>query len=140
VNKYQVRINGKEFEVLLKQRNLSLLSFEIDGHGYEVDVQPLLRAQPSHSHTQTGLVPAPAARPAQRKASGPGTIAAPMPGIIVNILVDEGDKVEAGQTVVIIEAMKMENNIAATTSGTVKKVHVKKGQEVNNAQELITIG
>jgi pyruvate carboxylase subunit B len=139
VNRYQIRVNGKEFEVHLKHRHLSELTFEIDGQSYDVDVQPLLRAAPAAASGPMVVASAPV-RAAVQRTNAPGTIAAPMPGIIVNVLVAEGDKVEAGQTVVIIEAMKMENNIHATATGTVKKVHVAKGQEVNNAQALVTIG
>ena len=85
---------------------------------------------------------APSARKPSRPAvnnAGPGEIRSPMPGIIVNLLVKVGDIVTAGQTVVVMEAMKMENNIPSTGAGTVSAVHVTKGQEVENSALLITI-
>jgi biotin carboxyl carrier protein len=62
-----------------------------------------------------------------------------MPGIVTKVLVSEGSQVEAGQIVAAIEAMKMENNITATRSARVKKVHVKPGVEVQGQQLLIEL-
>ena len=62
-----------------------------------------------------------------------------MPGVVLKVLVDEGDMVEAGDAVMIIEAMKMENEIKAPASGTVKKIHVENGESVNTGDPLIEI-
>ena len=138
MNKYVVNINGKEIEVALKQRSNSILSLVIEGQSYEVDVKPLM--QPS-TPTPTISMPmrsAPVAA-AARTGSNAGTVTAPMPGIIVNVLVKAGEKVQAGQTVVVMEAMKMENNIPVSRDGVVKEIHVSVGQEVNNSQPLICL-
>ena len=71
--------------------------------------------------------------------SGSGSVAVPMQGTIVKVLVAEGDVVEAGQTVVVLEAMKMENNIAAEKSGTVKTVKVKPGDTVGSGDVVVII-
>ena len=63
----------------------------------------------------------------------------PMPGKIVTVAVNEGDEVKAGQVLVILEAMKMQNEIAAPAAGTVKKVHVKPGQNVEGKHVLIEL-
>jgi biotin carboxyl carrier protein len=68
-----------------------------------------------------------------------GGVTAPMPGKIVDILVGPGDKVEAGQVVVILEAMKMENELSALSKGTVKAVAVEKGDSVQGGQVLVTL-
>jgi biotin carboxyl carrier protein len=62
-----------------------------------------------------------------------------MPGLVVNMLVVPGDSVSAGQTVVILEAMKMENDLPAPIDGTIKEVRVQKGDTVDNGQILVTI-
>ncbi|MEZ5266682.1 MAG: biotin/lipoyl-containing protein [Acidimicrobiales bacterium] len=62
-----------------------------------------------------------------------------MQGTIVKVLVNEGDAVEAGQTVVVLEAMKMENNIGAEKSGTVKSVKVKPGDTVGSGDVVVVI-
>jgi pyruvate carboxylase subunit B len=70
-------------------------------------------------------------------AQGPKPVRAPMPGLIVRIQVSEGDNVAAGQGVVIIEAMKMENELKAEAQGSVKKVHVQPGQAVEKVTILL---
>ena len=71
--------------------------------------------------------------------SGSGTVAAPMQGTILKVLVNVGDAVELGQSLVVLEAMKMENNIAAEKAGAVKEVRVEVGQSVGTGDVLITI-
>ncbi len=68
-----------------------------------------------------------------------GGITAPMPGKIVKVLVEPGDKVEPGQVLVILEAMKMENELSAISKGTVKTVSVHKGDSVQGGQTLVTL-
>ncbi|HET6406176.1 MAG TPA: biotin/lipoyl-containing protein [Candidatus Thermoplasmatota archaeon] len=63
----------------------------------------------------------------------------PMPGKIVTVAVNEGDEVKAGQVLVILEAMKMQNEIVAPSAGTVKKVHVKPGQNVEGKDVLVEL-
>jgi biotin carboxyl carrier protein len=67
------------------------------------------------------------------------SIAAPMPGEVVKITVEEGQKVAAGQVVAIVEAMKMEHELATTVDGVVNAVHVGAGDQVDNAQVLVVI-
>ncbi len=79
------------------------------------------------------------ARSAGAGAAGSGTVAAPMQGTIVKVLVATGDAVEVGQNLVVLEAMKMENNIAAETAGTVKEIRVEPGQSVGTGDVLVII-
>ncbi len=71
--------------------------------------------------------------------SGSGEVAVPMQGTVVKVLVSVGDEVEAGQTVIVLEAMKMENNVAAEKSGTVKEVRVEPGQSVGGGDVVVVI-
>jgi acetyl-CoA/propionyl-CoA carboxylase biotin carboxyl carrier protein len=80
-----------------------------------------------------------AGRVAGSSSGGSGTVSAPMQGTIVKVLVSEGDRVEIGQTMLVLEAMKMENNIAAERAGTVKDVRVEAGQSVGTGDVLVTI-
>lgn len=72
--------------------------------------------------------------------SGDAQIRAPMPGLVANVLATEGDEVARGQTVVVLEAMKMENDLAAPRAGHVKAVRVAKGQTVNQGDLLAVVG
>ena len=74
---------------------------------------------------------------AGQKGSGPTTLKAPMPGLVVRVAVEEGAKVEAGAPLVVLEAMKMENELRATAAGVVKGVKVKGGQAVEKGQVLV---
>jgi acetyl-CoA/propionyl-CoA carboxylase, biotin carboxylase, biotin carboxyl carrier protein len=107
--------------------------------------------------SQVGTTPGPGmpggARPAGRGAAprprrstsavatapGPGEVTVPMQGTIVKVLVQPGDQVEAGQPVCILEAMKMENNIAADRTGTVAEVKVEAGQSVGSGDVVVVI-
>ncbi|NQD94627.1 biotin/lipoyl-binding protein, partial [Pseudomonas sp. CrR25] len=75
----------------------------------------------------------------RKAASAPGDVSTSMPGNIVDVLVKEGDTVKAGQAVLITEAMKMETEVQAPIAGTVKAVHVAKGDRVNPGEVLIEI-
>lgn len=137
MNRYRVHLNSKDYEVNLLKRDSSLISFELNGKIYEVEVSPVLREQskspqrPVLSSTQTAAPKA--------KSNTPGAVIAPIPGIIVDILVKVGQNVTAGQNLAVLEAMKMENNITAHAAGTVKSIDVKKGQEVAAGIQLLTI-
>jgi len=82
----------------------------------------------------------PAVKPSVSSASGVGAIKAPMPGLIIEIKVKEGETVKPGQVVAVMEAMKMENDLPSTLSGTVKKICVQKGAQVSTGDLLIVIG
>jgi biotin carboxyl carrier protein len=71
---------------------------------------------------------------------GAGTILSPMPGRVLKILVAEGDEVQPGAAVAVVEAMKMENELSAQRGGVVKKVHVTAGQNVESGARLVEIG
>lgn len=71
--------------------------------------------------------------------SGAVVIRSPMPGLILNVLVDEGQQVQKGETVVILESMKMENELRAGRDGVVSRVSVKEGDSVEKNQELVII-
>ncbi|HEU5344961.1 MAG TPA: acetyl-CoA carboxylase biotin carboxyl carrier protein subunit [Ktedonobacterales bacterium] len=72
--------------------------------------------------------------------SGDAIIRAPMPGLVSNVLAQEGQEVARGQAVVVLEAMKMENDLATPRAGVVKRVNVTKGQTVNQGDTLAIIG
>jgi biotin carboxyl carrier protein len=73
-------------------------------------------------------------------AAGEGTVLSPMPGRVLKVLVAEGDAVEAGAPLVVVEAMKMENELCAARSGTVRKIHVAAGSTVESGARLVEVG
>ncbi len=121
--KYIVNLNGKNYEVEVEEGSASILS-----------VTDAPAAQPS----APAPVSAPAAAPAP---AGAGEkVVAPMPGTILSVSVSEGKQVKAGDIIMVLEAMKMENEIAAPCSGTVTQVLVQKGSTVDTNAVLAVIG
>lgn len=134
MTKYAVQVNGKKVEATLLQRSGSLVAFSVGDKRYDVEINPILlerAAGPAHA-----VIVQPANVPSSKAVSSDSVIA-PMPGIIVQVAVKPGDTVQPGQTVVVIEAMKMENNVTASRPGKVKEILVKAGEEVANQQALI---
>ncbi|BBM19393.1 acetyl-CoA carboxylase biotin carboxyl carrier protein subunit [Enterococcus malodoratus] len=116
----------------------------IDGSEYLVEMEeiggvPQPAAAPTMAATAT-LDPEPAAEPIVETApAGADAITAPMPGTILKILVAPGSPVKENQPLMILEAMKMENEIVAGKAGTVSALHVKEGDVINPGEALITI-
>ena len=99
----------------------------LDGYRFEVE------ALDERTHTIRAMSAA-AAGP-----TGPAPLVAPMPGLIVRVHVSVGDQVQAGQALVVMEAMKMENELRATAAGTVKQVHAAPGAAVEKGALLIAL-
>lgn len=124
-------------------------SVTVNGKAYDVAVEEITGAAPAPVAAAPALVaaapapaPAPAAAPALAAAPVAGAgekVQAPMPGTILDIKVAVGDTVSRGQTVVILEAMKMENDIVASCNGKITSILVSKGDTVNSDDVLVTI-
>lgn len=125
---YDIRLNEKSIPVTLINKKGSVVEFKISDETYLVDIKPVLDTRRTSGPAQTTQVQ-----------TGSGEVKAPMPGIIVSIAKSIGAAVNAGETLLVIEAMKMENNIAAPKSGTIKSINVKPGQEVTSGQPLLVI-
>ena len=129
-----IQVNGKEFRVDLKQLALSKL---MPAATPAAEARPLTPLAPA----AIGVAPAPVAPLAAAAAAGEASslVKAPLPGLIIDVKVREGEKVKAGQNIIVMEAMKMENQIQATTDGTVKKLFVRKGDNVAEGNAMVEI-
>lgn len=125
--KYKVTLNGKTYEVEVEVGKVVLL-----------DEYEACAPAPAAAPAATAAPAAPAA-PAPVALSDGEPVNAPMPGNILRIDVKEGDKVKAGQTLLILEAMKMENEIAAPKDGTVVQIATSKGAVVETGTPLIVL-
>ena len=101
---------------------------------FQADTAP---AAPKAAPAAPKATPAPAAPAAAKPAAGASVVSAPLPGTVTKILVQPGQAVKAGETVLTMEAMKMENNITAETDGTVKAILVQQGAQVQSGDALI---
>lgn len=132
--KYQVKIENQTFEVEIEDINARPVIARVNGQAFEV--QPQSGEQPK---IQAATRPAAAALPvgsASQHMNG-NDLVAPLPGTVTEVFVKTGDKIETGQVVLIIEAMKMKNSIRSVRSGNVGEVLVSAGQSVAHKQALI---
>ena len=129
--KYVATINGKKYEVEVEK----LEAYKsLDRNGVAAPAAPVL---PASAPVQRPAAPAPA--PKAAAPAGATTVEAPMPGKILNIKVSEGQAVKFGETVVVMEAMKMETEIVAPADGTVSKILVKAGDSVDTGAALVAL-
>ena len=151
MKKYSLKINGNPYEVKIEDINESstMARVTVNGTKYDVEIEggkasvvkkPAVVAAPE----ATGLSVTPktpiATKPAAPAVAASGLkVTCPLPGTILSINVKEGDTVAAGQTLLVLEAMKMENNIDAERGGVVKQVLVQAGATVMEGDVLLVI-
>ena len=147
MDKYQYKVNGIDYEVEIEEIEGTTAKVTVNGKSFEVEMkEPVKATKPKKvspvAAPAASAAPAPAAKPAATPAKeGSGTkVTAPLPGTITEVKVAVGQAVKAGETVIILEAMKMQNNIEAETTGTVTSVLVGQGDTVMEGATLITIG
>jgi biotin carboxyl carrier protein len=145
---YQLSVGDKAYRVDVEAFDGKRARVKVDGKPYEVEVnEPEAPVKGSTDAAATPGPVTPSVRPAApeppqapvRSVPSGGTVIAPMPGLILDILVALGDQVPAGTPVVKMEAMKMENEIPAPVSGTVKTIAVKVGDNVSTDQTLMVL-
>ncbi len=126
--KFNVTVNGTKYEVEVE---------EVKAAGSAPVAAPKAAPAPAPK-----AAPAPAAAPVAKASAGAGehSIDAPMPGKIIKLVASEGQAVKAGEVILILEAMKMQNEIPADTDGVIKKFNVAAGQSVKAHESLVIIG
>jgi acetyl/propionyl-CoA carboxylase alpha subunit len=139
-----VTIDGTVYEVDWSRVREGVLSLIMDGRSHTVQVARsdggvTVDVDGQHFVIGTGSRDDDSAVAAGAGGGGGGTIKAPMPGNVVKVMVEEGDEVVAGQSIVVVEAMKMENEVKSGTDGTVKKVNVAAGDSVGTSEVMVEI-
>ena len=137
---YKFKINGNEYNVDINSVEGNIADVTVNGASYKVEMDtPVAPAAP----VAAGPAQAPAAAAAPAPAAAPAgsgkAITSPLPGVIIEVSVKEGQAVKAGQKVAVIEAMKMENEIQAPSDGTVTAILVHKGDSVLEGAEIVKI-
>lgn len=143
MSQYNLKINGKEYNVCVDSVKGDHAEVTVNGKKYEVEIsrpkeEIEIPSRPVQSDSEDA---APIRKPSRKKAGSAGlAVESPLDGNIISVNVKVGDTVRIGQTVAILEAMKMENEIQAEYDGTVTAVNVAKGDHVSVGEPIITIG
>lgn len=140
----RLRINGSLREIEVRSRERKRINFAVDGRSYEVAFDDEVQAATPPS--SVGKPPARSSiktpdttHPTSPSKGGTRVVRAPIPGVVLAILVTEGETVQAGQTMLRLEAMKMENNIFSPVDGVIERIFVAEGEELKDAQPLVEI-
>lgn len=158
--KHEYKVKGVDYVVEIQDIEGNIANVTVNGIPFEVEMKQPVKAgkqkvklseerrvkseefnsssSATNASSATSESSAPTTKPAAAAASGKPVVA-PLPGTINEIKVKVGDKVNAGDTVVVLEAMKMQNNIDAETSGTIASINVNKGDAVMEGDTLVTI-
>ena len=148
----KLEINDKEYAVTINEFSAYEAVVTVNGKTYTVGLKDLGIEQvsdlkPKDEPNVPSRIPAPAQQVSTPAKSAPksttavpdSAIVAPLPGLILKINIKPGDSIKAGQVVLIMEAMKMENDIQALADGTVKSIAVKEGDSVNEGDVLVEL-
>lgn len=138
---YTFKINGKEYQVAIGEADGKMLSVNVNGADYQVELEHAPVAAPTAAPVTPAQTAAPAAAPAPKSvpAGAAEKVSSPLPGVIVEVSVKEGQAVKAGQKVAVLEAMKMENEIPAPKDGTITAIHVNKGDSILEGAPVVSI-
>ena len=150
MKKYSLKINGNQYEVKIDDVNEASTEARVVVNGIKYDVEiegataratskPAVVAAPAATGLSVKPVTPIASKPAAAPAVSGLKVTCPLPGTVIAVKVKEGDTVSAGQTLVVLEAMKMENNIDAERGGVVKSVNVQAGATVMDGEVLLVI-
>lgn len=146
MKKFKFTINGNQYETEILSIEENIAELEVNGTLYKVEVDKTMKASKTPKLVRKEVVPSTDSHPAVAKTSSPsapkgtGSIKSPLPGVILEMFVKEGDIVKMGQKLLMLEAMKMENNIEADKAGQVVSILKNKGDSVMEGDILIIIG
>lgn len=135
---FKFRINSNNYNVRILSHEDNIIDLEVNGTSYSVKLSEEVKAKKTPT-----LVRSASKRPAEPLKVSPSSsntkIVAPIPGTVLSIDVKVGDEIKVGDRLLVLEAMKMENNIASEKSGTVTAVHVKVGQQVLQNEVMVEL-
>ncbi len=141
MKEYKYKINGNVYKVAIKDIEEDIAHVEVNGTPYKVEMEKAPKVIVKPVVRQSISAPAAPAAPVVKKpvAAGKSGVQSPLPGVILDIKVNVGDTVTKGQVIIILEAMKMENNINADRDGKVTAINVNKGDSVLEGTDLVII-
>ena len=146
MKEYKIKINGNNYNVTIDEVEGNAAKVEVNGTPYNVEFEkPLSKPKTISVVNKPAAAPAAGAAPAANRpaaaaapAAGGSTVNSPLPGVVLEVKVKDGDKVTKGQVIMVLEAMKMENAIEAPCDGTVT-IKAQKGDSVLEGAPLAVI-
>ncbi len=141
MKKYKFTINGNVYETEIQSLDGNIIQMEVNGTAYSVEIDREIKTSKTPVLVRSGL-PQPTRSESKIKkniSSSATPVKSPLPGIIINILVREGDEVKVGQKLLSMEAMKMENHVLAEKEGKISSIKVKAGDSVLQNDTLLEI-
>ena len=143
MKEYKYKINGNVYKVAIGDIEDNIAHVEVNGTPYKVEMEkaPKVVVKPVACLAATSAPAAPATPVVKPAAASTGKsgVKSPLPGVILDIKVNVGDTVKKGQVIIILEAMKMENNINADKDGKITAINVNKGDSVLEGTDLVII-
>lgn len=145
MKEFKFKIGGTDYAATVEELEGGKLQVNLNGKAFEVEMPQSERkvqrpaapaAAPKAAAPVAKAAPAPAAPAAS---AGGRPVNAPLPGVVIKINAKVGDKVSTGDTILVLEAMKMENNITADSNGTIKAILCKEGDQVQSGQALVEL-
>lgn len=140
---FSFKINGNPYQVSVDEAQEGKAQVTVNGKAFAVEMEKPAAAAPVAKPVAKPAAPKPAAAPAAAPqpaaAAGAKSVISPLPGSIVRLQVNVGDAVKRGDTLLVIESMKMENNIPAPRDGQVSAVYVQAGQSVMQGAALLDL-
>jgi glutaconyl-CoA/methylmalonyl-CoA decarboxylase subunit gamma len=144
MKKFNFKINGNRYEVEIINVENNIAEVDVNGTSYKVEIEGKLKAQKTPTIVTGKVVPSTDVsilktnKPKEHK--GVGLIKAPIPGLIIQVNLKKGDTVKIGDTLMVMEAMKMENNITSDKEGTILSINVNPGDNVLEGDVLAEVG
>lgn len=139
---YKFKINGNAYEVAVKDVNGQNVDVEVNGKAYTVEMAEAPKAEkpkPVVARPAAAPAAAPSPAPARPAAGAAGATKSPLPGTVLSVNVTVGQAVKAADVALVLEAMKMENNINCGKDGVVKAIYVQKGDNVLEGADLLLV-
>jgi biotin carboxyl carrier protein len=154
MNKYQYKVQGIDYEVEIAEVEGNIAKVNVNGIPFEIELQkpinaakhpsmntPKVEVPKPATPSQPTAAPQPVSQPVQPAPAGAGmAIKSPLPGTVTDIKVSVGQTIQAGDVVLVLEAMKMQNNIEAEHEGKVTAIYVNQGDTIMEGTVLMTIG
>ncbi len=135
MKEFRITIDKEDFTVRVEKVRYGVYRVELNGKSAVVSIEEVAEKISTPERVEPVLI-----EKTERAKAESGSVYAMLPGTVVKVFVDEGDEIKAGDPILVLEAMKMENEITSPVSGVVKKLNVRKGEKVETGDLLAIIG